>query len=276
LRCCVHASGEEFDLPGDDKSGTFDTFKTLVLESSPISEKAVKYEDSEQLSDAVANGPNGIGFTAVPFVRSAKALAVSDSGSRPLLPNRFTISTEDYPISRRLFLYIPENPQNPWTRRFVEFALSRAGQNILGTIGFVSQTVEAAKPELPEGSPRTYVKETSGARRLSLDFRFRTGSSQPDNKALRDLDRVVEFFTAPANQNVDLLLFGFADNTGTTAGNLALSKDRAKVVAEQLQSRGITPKLVTGYGKELPVASNTTEEGREKNRRVEVWVRQRS
>jgi phosphate transport system substrate-binding protein len=246
----------------------------IVLGGNAISDSAVKYEDSEKLSDAVANDPNGIGFTGLPFVRSAKALAVSESGSRPLLPNRFTVSTEDYPISRRLFLYIPANPQNKWTRRFVEFALSRLGQNTLGMVGFVSQTIETVKPDLPKNAPRTYVKQTIDARRLNLDFRFRTGSSQLDNKAVRDLDRLVEFLSNPANQNQELLLFGFADKTGTTVGNLALSKDRAKAVAEQLRSRGITPTLVTGYGKELPVASNETEPGRERNRRVEVWVRQ--
>jgi phosphate transport system substrate-binding protein len=258
----------------DDKSGTFDTFKTLVLGGSPISDGAVKYEDSDKLSDAVASDPNGIGFTGLPFVRNAKALAVSEAGSRPLLPNRFTISTEDYPISRRLYFYIPANPQNKWTRSFVEFALSKVGQNSLGTIGFVSQTIETAKPDLPENAPRTYVRQTVDAQRLSLNFRFRTGSRQLDNKALRDLDRLVEFLSNSANQNHELLLFGFADNIGTTGANLALSKERAKFVADQLQSRGITPKLVTGYGKELPVASNDTEQGREKNRRVEAWIRQ--
>ena len=157
---------------------------------SPLAGSAAKYEDSERLSDAVANDPNGIGFTGLPFVHNAKALAVSDSGSRPLLPNRFTVSTEDYPISRRLFLYIPANPQNKWTRRFVEFALSKAGQNVLGTVGFVSQTIEIAKPDLPGGAPRPYAKQTADAWRLSLDFRFRTGSSQLDNKVLRDLGPV--------------------------------------------------------------------------------------
>jgi hypothetical protein len=44
---------------------------------------------------------------------------------------------------------------------------------------------QSAKPDLPENAPRTYVKQTVDARRLSLDFGFRTGSSQLDNKALR-------------------------------------------------------------------------------------------
>jgi len=54
---------------------------------------------------------------------------------------------------------------------------------------------------------------------------------------------------------------------------MELSKKRAQTVATQLSARGITPSLIAGFGKELPIASNETPEGKEKNRRVEVWLR---
>ena len=66
---------------------------------------------------------------------------------------------------------------------------------------------------------------------------------------------------------------GFADNTGAASLNLDLSKRRAGAVAEQMRRQGIEPVLVTGFGADLPVADNSTPEGREKNRRVEVWIR---
>jgi outer membrane protein OmpA-like peptidoglycan-associated protein len=62
------------------------------------------------------------------------------------------------------------------------------------------------------------------------------------------------------------------DQTNIVAG--ALSKRRAEAVAEQMQRRGIQPILVTGFGAELPLADNSTPEGREKNRRLEVWISQ--
>jgi phosphate transport system substrate-binding protein len=128
-------------------------------------------------------------------------------------------------------------------------------------------------PEIPANAPRQYVKEVSGAGKLSLNFRFRAGTSQLDNNALGDLDRLVELLANPMYQQRDLLLFGFSDSAGGARKNIALSKDRAKVVAEQLQMRGIKPSLVNGFGRDLPIASNDTEDGREKNRRVEVWLR---
>src|ERR1700733_6999826 len=113
---------------GDENSGTFDTFKSLVLESRPLSTKASRFENSAKLSDEVAADPNGIGFTGMAFVRGSKPLAILDAvGGAALLPTPFTVAAERYPLSRRLFLYIPANGKNEWPQKFVEFALSELG-----------------------------------------------------------------------------------------------------------------------------------------------------
>ena len=70
----------------------------------------------------------------------------------------------------------------------------------------------------------------------------------------------------------NLLLFGFADE-GAKDADLALSKQRAQAVAEHFEHRGVKPGVVTGFGSQLPVASSATEDGKEKKRRVEVWLR---
>ena len=114
---------------------------------------------------------------------------------------------------------------------------------------------------------------TNGAERLSVDFRFRTGRADLDNKAIVDLDRVIGFVSDLHYSGDSVLLFGFADSTGGRQMNQALSENRAKTVAQQFEQRGLHPGTVQGFGPDLPVASNDTEEGREKNRRVEIWVR---
>ena len=50
---------------------------------------------------------------------------------------------EDYLLSRRLYLYTKSTSQNPWTTKFIEFALSSEGQRIVGESGFVAQTIKA-------------------------------------------------------------------------------------------------------------------------------------
>ena len=258
----------------DDKSGTYDTFKALVLGGKKLAANAKRFEDSRELSEAVAKDPNGIGFIGLPYVRDAKAVAVSENGTRPFLPNHFTVSTEDYALSRRLFLYTAVSPANDLARKFVDFALSPQGQEIVEKIGFVGQNVTPTQgTTIPGDAPDRYRQLTTGATRLSLDFRFRTGSSELDNKALADLDRVVTFLTDLHYSGQNILLFGFADSIGPTEVNDALSKTRATAVAQQFEQRGVNASAVVGLGSQLPVASNETAEGREKNRRVEIWLR---
>jgi len=259
-------------LARDDKSGTYDTFKALVLGKQPLAAAAVRIEDSSELSDRVANNPSAIGFIGLPYIRSAKALAVSEPGVAALVPNRLTVATEDYLLSRRLFFYVAASP-NPIVRRFVEFALGSDGQNIVARIGFVELNVKAGSAAAAANSTPEYMKLIAGAQRLSLNFRFRPGSTELDNRALADLDRVSGFLSDPAHQHGGIILCGFADGIGAGETNQALASSRATGVAAEFKRRGIVPVAVSSFGAANPVASNKTEDGRQKNRRVEVWMR---
>lgn len=257
----------------DDKSGTYDTFKTLVLGTKPLAKTAHRLEDSRELSDSVAKDVNAIGFIGLPYIQSAKAIAVSEEKAGSLVPNRMTVATEDYPLSRRLFLYTPSSPSNELTLKFLNFALSNEGQSIVEKIGFVGQNVQPVTSPVPVEASAQYRQLTKGAERLSLNFRFRAGKSELDNKAKDDLDRVVTFLSDQHYSGNNLMLFGFADNKGSLSVNCDLSQKRAQAVKDQFILRGVHPSAASGFCSELPVASNDTEDGREKNRRVEVWVK---
>ena len=94
-----------------------------------------------------------------------------------------------------------------------------------------------------------------------------------DSKAIQDLDRVCELMATPECKGKKLLLLGFSDNAGPSRVTLRMSKDRAQSIAREFTVRGIEPAVATGFGAVLPVGSNNTEYGRDKNRRVEVWIR---
>jgi phosphate transport system substrate-binding protein len=254
----------------DDKSGTYDTFRSLVLGDSPLAPSAKRVEDSRKLSDSIAQDPNGIGFIGLAYVQEARALAVYENGATALLPTPFTVATEDYPLSRRLFLYTVARPREDLTRKFVDFALSSIGQNIVAEAGFVGQNVSAVATAGSTAVPADYRRLTSGFERLSLDFRFREGSSQLDNKAAADLARVVTFVTDLHYSGDNLVLLGFDDSKEATTN---LSKARADAVAQQFEQRGVKAATVMGFGSQIGVASNDTPEGRQKNRRVEIWLK---
>lgn len=259
----------------DDKSGTYDTFKSLVLgKTTPLVNGAHRFESNADLSDAVARDPGGIGFVGLPYVRNARALAVSDGESGAIVPASFSVATEDYALTRRLFLYVPERNANPRAREFAEFAASPAGQAIVGQVGFVSQAIVAGRPDAERDAPAEYRELTRGAERLSLNFRFRAGSIELDNKALRDMRRLVAFMGREENRGRELMLFGFADrHERIPLHSIELSVHRADRVADLLLEHGLSANRVRGYGSAVPVASNDTPAGRFKNRRVEVWVR---
>ena len=73
-----------------------------------------------------------------------------------------------------------------------------------------------------------------------------------------------------------LMIVGHTDNTGSEAVNNPLSVERAQSVRDYLVTRGVAATRVdtAGRGEREPVASNTTEAGRAKNRRVEIFLRE--
>lgn len=70
-------------------------------------------------------------------------------------------------------------------------------------------------------------------------------------------------------------VLGYTDDTGSTAYNQTLSESRAQTVADVLVRQGVTQSRVRaeGRGETQPVATNSTPEGRQQNRRVEIFIR---
>jgi outer membrane protein OmpA-like peptidoglycan-associated protein len=77
------------------------------------------------------------------------------------------------------------------------------------------------------------------------------------------------------NPGYKLVIEGHTDNVGDDDFNLQLSRDRADAVRTYLVQWGITPDRITtnGFGETKPVATNTTDEGRQMNRRVDFTVK---
>tara|TARA_B110000196_G_scaffold65972_1_gene55719 strand:- start:15936 stop:17291 length:1356 start_codon:yes stop_codon:yes gene_type:complete len=254
----------------DNKSGTWDSFKRMVLGKRPLDSRALRFESNDQLSDKVSNDRRGIGFVGLPSVRDSKLIAVSDGDGKALTPNQLTISTEDYALSRRLYFYTDDDPKNEHVKPFIQYLQSKEGQKIVADNGFISQNIEVVKPTNFSSLPSGFQKIAGDGQRLTVNFRFKKGSAKLDNRAMRDIQRLVDF----SNNNPDkkIVLIGFGDPKKSQERSLLLSKLRAMAVRRELVRLGVYPKYNYGYGEELPVASNEREAGRVKNRRVEVWL----
>lgn len=100
---------------------------------------------------------------------------------------------------------------------------------------------------------------------------FNVGGLKPTAELLSVLDEVATILEG--ENNIAIEVSGHTDSSGNPQSNLALSAQRAKVVADYLVSQGLTQSIAhVGYGAEKPIASNSTGEGRAVNRRIDILI----
>ena len=105
---------------------------------------------------------------------------------------------------------------------------------------------------------------------IALYINFETGRFTISAESQKIIDNVVKMLEE--NPTLKISIEGHTDNTGTAASNKTLSENRAKAVMNAVISKGISSSRLTskGWGQENPVADNATDEGKAKNRRVEI------
>lgn len=276
-------------------SGTFETFDTLVLKprSLKLSDAAKRTENHAEQSDLVAADPNGIGFAGVAYQRNSKPLNIETSCGLIVRPSVFSMKTEEYPLTRRLFLYTAGEPRDQLSKAILDFSLSQTAQSEVrandfvdqapDTLDFQSQTtriayaLNAAGPDFDLNLMRTLISELKPASRLTTTLRFETANFALDNKAAADVVRLRTLLEGDDYRGKTVILAGFADGIGRFDSNLLLAQKRAAAVLASLRQGGVRPiqaNVVTrSYSQLAPVACNDSPEARSFNRRVEVWVK---
>ncbi len=103
---------------------------------------------------------------------------------------------------------------------------------------------------------------------LYINFDFDKADIKPESQPI--IDQIVKLLKN--NPNLNLTVEGHTDNVGTPAYNKPLSEARARSVVAALTAQGIEARRLkaAGYGQDKPIADNGTDDGRAKNRRVEL------
>jgi phosphate transport system substrate-binding protein len=280
----------------DGNSGTMALFEDLILRPRRMqpADSAERLEDHADLSDLVSIDPGGIGLTGFAFARASRMLAIRLQCGLVSAPASFAIKTEEYPLARRLYLYGDPAGQPPQARAFLDYILSDAAQPLIADAGFVDRGIESqgiavqgARLANSITSPeefslpvfREMLTELRDAERLSLTFRFTPASTRLETRSQSEAERFARLLASGAYPGKEVLLVGFTDSVGDFAVNRGLAERRAQSVLETLWAAAPggaladAPILVQSYGELTPVGCNETAEGRELNRRVEVWVR---
>ena len=105
---------------------------------------------------------------------------------------------------------------------------------------------------------------------IALYINFETGKSDIKPESQPIVDQIVEMLNQ--NPTLKISIYGHTDNVGSVKSNQILSENRAKSVMNALIAKGIVKSRLSfkGYGDTKPIADNNTDEGRAKNRRVEI------
>ncbi|MFP7675481.1 substrate-binding domain-containing protein [Marivita sp. S0852] len=287
------------DLPIQVVSRAKDTGARTTFEASIFGSARVTNTASEIIADsntdmaALVNAdPAAIGFVPYAYQRGAKAMNLVNACGIVHQPDAFSAKTEEYPLKRRLYLYNRADLDNALADDFLEFALSEDADSVIAKAGFIDlgitrrpqdmdgqrarMLLEAKTDAYEEGVMREMLDQMAGYDRLSTTFRFRSGSSRLDERAVIDMERLVDYL-ADQPEGTNITLVGFTDNVGPFDSNRELSEKRAARVADTLRDTGgdaiAHVEIATaGFGEVAATSCNVTQQGQSINRRVEVWI----
>ena len=135
---------------------------------------------------------------------------------------------------------------------------------------------KAAELEALENAQVETVQDQNGLQAIKVTFNsgilFPTNGSTLSQSSKNELSQFASKMSDM--QDTDITIYGHTDNTGSDAVNERLSNERAQSVANYLKNCGIASSRMTTEGKSysMPVADNSTKEGRARNRRVEIYI----
>lgn len=134
----------------------------------------------------------------------------------------------------------------------------------------IDLTEATTYPEVRRDLTLVPIEKGKTVRMNNIFFEFDKAALTSESTA--ELDRLVSFLQSRSDIRIEIS--GHTDNVGADEYNLRLSELRAQSVVDYLISKAVASgRLVAkGYGKTKPVESNATEEGRQKNRRVEFTI----
>ncbi len=285
----AHGESETFcaQIMGNtDTKRCVETFSRLA--APPI-------QEPEDMADGVSSAAGGIGYVDLNLKRGARAAPVSFNCGQGVEPTLFRIKAEEYPLTQRLILYsMPGRALNPAAKAFLQFTYSPAGQAALAAaeladlsastsdpdyaslrLDTIRETMDNGRTRVRVGEVKNFEKAIAGADRLTVTFRFQSGTNNLDSRAEADIGRLAALMQQPPFNQSDMVLIGFSSSGGEYTENRILSQERADTVRDRLAAAGVRNVTTLGVGPAGAVACNLDPTAASQNQRVEVWLRKR-
>jgi len=281
--------------PEDTSDLALDLQQTIALPLDALLPSIQRLATADAISDAVAADPFGFGVTTFSQARNAKPLAIKGACGIRVLPTRFGIQAEDYPLSRRLLIYSAKKRLPVFARSFLAWLRTEAAQIAIEGQGFVGQNTEvlplsaqqdrmtnairAAGDGVSLADLQSLVGTFANSVRLSTTFRFTEGTLNLDERSEANIAALARRIEVGDFKDKVLTFAGFSDSLGSVKANDRVSLKRALQVATAVKKAASRANIsrvtieVVGMGEVAPLACDDTRLGRYTNRRVEVWVK---
>ncbi len=158
-----------------------------------------------------------------------------------------------------------------WIASFAAGSLLACGKPVVFQGQSTFAITGSSTPVVAATPPRVEVRDNKIEIHEKIQFDFDKATIKPESNSL--MDEIASVITKNP-QIKRIRVEGYASSEGDAGHNMTLSAQRAQAVMKYLVGHGIAAKELTsiGYGVEKPIADNSTDDGREKNRRVEFAI----
>jgi outer membrane protein OmpA-like peptidoglycan-associated protein len=249
-----------------------------LLASCAAPDRNPRLDDARNSYSDARSNPQVVNLAALELKQADDALAkANDAWSERKDPA--TVDHLAYVAQQRVAI-----AQETAKRKAAEAAVSQSEAE-RDKIRLASRTVEADKSQRQAQSAEARAQQlemqlkalnarpTKRGLVITLgDVLFDTNQAQLKSGGVREMQKLADVLKDNPQRTVSIE--GFTDSTGTAGYNQELSERRAESVRDTLAGLGISADRITtrGYGRRFPVATNSSEAGRQLNRRVEVVI----
>ncbi len=223
-----------------------------------------------------------------------KVIAIRETCGLLSHPSDFSIKSDGYVLGQDVYSYTNSALATPELADFARWIASNATNTAIAERNYVNALparmalqdmglalihTAAVEPDFDGAQFGQVMAELRNADRTSVTFRFQEGRATLDQDSLTAINHLSQMISEGQFAGFEILLVGFSDSSGSNTDNTALALSRANAVLAALEQRlppdiaANVPLTPLSAGELLPLSCNTTAEGRERNRRVETWLR---
>lgn len=257
----VIAQDEATDAPGCKDNPLFNRMPNTIIgecssnyEEMDVSMSAVKADKKEGTKTSITYNYALEEATAPSFFQIVKNFenAITKKGGKRIYYNQ---------EGGTATLFANSGGKDVWV------VLNDFGGGKKGNFQLITLEIEAMKQDITANEMLEAINKSGS---ISLQINFETGKSAIKPESQPIVDQIAEMLKSDATLKVSIE--GHTDNVGTPAANKTLSDNRAKSVVAAVAAKGIDKSRLSskGWGQEKPVADNSTDAGKAKNRRVEI------